>query len=314
MKLRILSISLVVITATILINGQVGAPLYPLVNSSQNGSISGGGTINGNVTINGTETINCGTVTASTPCLTTNQTWNNAAVNFIANRFIVTDTASGASSLIFQILGGAAGTTSEFTIDKSGNATIAGNLQSNSFATINGNITTTNGFIRAGAANSTSPAGGDIVANRGGVPGSGVVFFGGSANLHYIFYDGAVFNITDPAIIVGGYGPVTKATQSTAPTATTFCTSPSIPTNNGTAAFTVNVGTSCATSVATITFPTATTSWVVNCSNVTVPATNVVSQTGGTTTTATLTNYSRTTGLAANWTDSNILRCQATGY
>lgn len=97
-------------------------------------------------------------------------------------------------------------------------------------------------------------------------------------------------------------------------TATTFCTSPSV-TGTNTLAFSINVGTSCATSTATMTFPaTATNGWKVDCVNVTANATNVVSQTGGSTTTATLTNYVRTTGVAGNWTDSNVLRCNAMGY
>lgn len=100
----------------------------------------------------------------------------------------------------------------------------------------------------------------------------------------------------------------------TAPVATTFCTSPSVPASNGTAAFTINVGTACASSVGTITLPTATTGWIVDCHNVTAPATNIVEQTGGTGTTATVTNYVRTTGVAGNWTDSNVLRCTALAY
>ena len=60
--------------------------------------------------------------------------------------------------------------------------------------------------------------------------------------------------------------------------------------------------------------PTATTGWVCHFANVTAPASNVPSQTGGTTTTVTLTNYSRTTGLAANWTDSNVIRAMCTAY
>jgi hypothetical protein len=102
--------------------------------------------------------------------------------------------------------------------------------------------------------------------------------------------------------------------SATAPTATTFCTTPSIPANNGTAAFTVGVGTSCATSVGTITLPAAATGWVAVCQNVTNPATNVVAQTGGSTTTVTVTNYARTTGIASNWTDSDVLRCLAHAY
>jgi len=110
------------------------------------------------------------------------------------------------------------------------------------------------------------------------------------------------------------YLPTNILSSNTAPVATTFCTSPSIPANNGTAAFTINVGTACATSVGTITMPTATTGWVCHFANVTAPASNVPSQTGGTTTTVTLTNYARTTGLAANWTDSNIIRAMCTAY
>ncbi len=100
----------------------------------------------------------------------------------------------------------------------------------------------------------------------------------------------------------------------TSPTATTFCTSPTVPSNNGTFAFTINVGTGCATSVGTITFPAATTGWVVKCMDVTTPASYVIDQTGGTATTATITAYARTTGLASNWTSSDVLRCMAVAY
>lgn len=112
----------------------------------------------------------------------------------------------------------------------------------------------------------------------------------------------------------GGYYLVNALSLPTAPVATTFCTSPSIPANNGTAAFTINVGTSCGSSTGTITLPAATTGWVCDFHNVTAPATNIVEMTGGTTTTVTLTNYVRTTGVAGNWTDSNIIRAKCTAY
>jgi hypothetical protein len=102
--------------------------------------------------------------------------------------------------------------------------------------------------------------------------------------------------------------------STTAPTATTFCTSPSIVANNGTAAFTINVGTSCATSTGTITMPAATTGWVCDFHDVTTPASYKPEQTGGTTTTVTLTNYSRTTGVAANWVASSVIRAQCSAY
>lgn len=125
-----------------------------------------------------------------------------------------------------------------------------------------------------------------------------------------------VAGISTTLSVKGGAGFIltNRLSSSTAPVATTFCTTPSIPANNGTAAFTINVGTACATSVGTITMPTATTGWVCHFANVTAPASNTPSQTGGTTTTVTLTNYARTTGLAANWTDSNVIRAMCTAY
>lgn len=103
--------------------------------------------------------------------------------------------------------------------------------------------------------------------------------------------------------------------STTAPVATTFCaTSPSIPANNGTAAFTINVGTSCSTSVGTITMPSATTGWVCHFADVTSSASNNPKQTGGTQTTVTLTNYSQTAGTATNWTASEVLRAMCTAY
>lgn len=113
----------------------------------------------------------------------------------------------------------------------------------------------------------------------------------------------------------GSFGVATKAWVRTAPTvAAGFCTSPAIAASNGTAAFAVTIGTGCAGSTGSVTLPTATTAWVCTGFNVTAPATNVIGQTGGTTTTATFTNYARTTGLAANWTDSDSIRFQCTGY
>lgn len=126
----------------------------------------------------------------------------------------------------------------------------------------------------------------------------------------------AALTTTGSVFVTGAgsaFGVGNTSMVNTSPTATTFCTTPVV-TANGTAAFQVNVGTACATSTATITLPAATTAWVADCHNVTVPASNVVEQTGGTTTTITLTNYARTTGLASNWTDGHVIRCKAMAY
>ena len=102
--------------------------------------------------------------------------------------------------------------------------------------------------------------------------------------------------------------------SATAPTVSGFGTSPSVPNANGTAAFTINVGTGGTASTGTINLPTAATGWVVQCQDVTNPASFITSQTGGTTTTATVTNYDRATGLAIAWTASDVLRCSARAY
>lgn len=107
----------------------------------------------------------------------------------------------------------------------------------------------------------------------------------------------------------------TLMVSSTAPTiASGFCTSPTVPNANGTAAFTVNVGSACAGSTGVITMPTAATGWVCSAYNITTPATNVVNQTAGTTTSVTVTNYVRTTGVAGNFTSSDVLRFQCSAY
>lgn len=102
--------------------------------------------------------------------------------------------------------------------------------------------------------------------------------------------------------------------STTAPTVSGFCTSPSVPANNGTWAFTINVGTACAASTGTITLPAATTGWICDLHDVTTPTTNIVEMTGGTTTTVTVQNYVRTTGIAGNFTTSDVLRVKCSAY
>lgn len=108
----------------------------------------------------------------------------------------------------------------------------------------------------------------------------------------------------------------TKLTMATGvPTLTGgFCTSPSVVTANGTAAFALNVGSACATGAGTITLPAATTGWSCNFSDITAPGTNVVAQTGGTTTTATIQNYLRTTGATANFGSGDVIRGSCVGF
>lgn len=102
--------------------------------------------------------------------------------------------------------------------------------------------------------------------------------------------------------------------SATAPTVTGFGSSPSVPNNNGTSAFTVNVGTGGTANTGSVTLPAAATGWVCTAQDVTTPASFVTAQTGGTTTTATFANYSRTTGLITAWTASDVLRVSCFAY
>jgi hypothetical protein len=64
------------------------------------------------------QTINAGTLT--TAALTLSQTWNNAGVTCRGLEVSVTNTNSAADSTLFRVLGGAAGTSMLFNIDKNG--------------------------------------------------------------------------------------------------------------------------------------------------------------------------------------------------
>ncbi len=125
--------------------------------------------------------------------------------------------------------------------------------------------------------------------------------------------------VVHSSIVAGLYGyylgsPATLLDSTTAPTVTGFCTSPSVPAANGTAAFSIGVGTACAGSTGTISLPSNTNGWVCDCHAITTPASQYMEQTGGTTQTCTMQNYSRTLGTALNFTDSDVYRCTARGY
>jgi len=64
--------------------------------------------------------IPAGTATTAVSPLSVTQTWNNAATTFPGFKLTITDTASAAGSLAFQILGGAAGATQLLGVRKDG--------------------------------------------------------------------------------------------------------------------------------------------------------------------------------------------------
>lgn len=100
--------------------------------------------------------------------------------------------------------------------------------------------------------------------------------------------------------------------SSTAPTiASDFGTDAAIAAANGTAAFTVNVGTGGTATSGVLTLPAATTGWICHVENRTAVAANVADartvQIAATTTTVTVENQTISTGAALAWTASDVL-------
>lgn len=97
-----------------------------------------------------------------------------------------------------------------------------------------------------------------------------------------------------------------------------FGTSPSIVVHNGTAAFTVNVGTGGTASSGVITMPAAQNGWVAFITNVTANAANRANvdtvQTASTTNSITIQSQTISTGAATAWAANDILRIIAFAY
>lgn len=102
----------------------------------------------------------------------------------------------------------------------------------------------------------------------------------------------------------------------TAPTiASGFGSSPSVPTANGTAAFTVNVGTGGTASSGVLTMPAATTGWDCKVTPNGAPQAAAVTYSAPTSTTSvTITNYTLTTGSVLAWAASTVLNVSCHGY
>lgn len=92
-----------------------------------------------------------------------------------------------------------------------------------------------------------------------------------------------------------------------------FGTSPSVTNSNGSAAFTINVGTGGTANSGVIGLPTASNGWVCYCQDITTPGANMTRMTASTTTSCTVSNVAMSTGSAAAWTASDILHCIAMG-
>jgi hypothetical protein len=155
----------------------------------------------------------------------------------------------------------------------------------------------------------------------------GIFTDGGSSPKNYfaitrsadVITDVSIGNATDNNTVTFlGNGAVTLAgaikmpnllSSPTAPTISSgFGTSPSVTHNNGTASFSINVGTGGSATSGVVGLPTASNAWACSAADTGTTPTGQTEQTATSTTTATLTNYSRTTGLAAAWTASEIIQ------
>lgn len=103
--------------------------------------------------------------------------------------------------------------------------------------------------------------------------------------------------------------------SSTAPTIASACgTSPSVSGNNGTAAFTITIGSGGTDQTCVITMPAAAAGWAADATDVTSNSTRVVSQTASSTTSITLQSYSRTTGLGAAFGAADVIAVKAIAW
>jgi hypothetical protein len=150
--------------------------------------------------------------------------------------------------------------------------------------------TATSGLNVGIGVNPTSPQTGDVwLTATGGWFRIGSVTYSAALTAQPVFYPAA------PTVASG------------------FCTSPTISAPNGTAAFTLTIGTGCAGGVGVLTMPTTATGWVCHFNDLTTPA-NVPVQTSSGVTQVGITNYARNTGATQNFTNSDVINAQCTAF
>ena len=213
-------------------------------------------------------------------------------------------------------------------------ASITPNLDSGSFIDV---ATITSGFTINDPTGTAAQNGDILVVNlRNEATGGFTVTFGSA----YTTKASVITVANVPTTILFRYGPasvwreLSRSTNivgtinattgkllysGTAPTISSgFGTSPSVSQNNGTAGFTINVGTGGSASGGTVGMPTATNAWTCHVQNVTAQAANRADQhtvqTGGTASTVSVQNQTISTGAALAWTASDTIRLSCFAY
>ena len=118
---------------------------------------------------------------------------------------------------------------------------------------------------------------------------------------------------TQRLLVAGGYSVASVMVSGTAPTVPVACTTPTVVNSNGTAAFEIDVGSTCAgVTTLVVTMPAVTNSYHCTVVNLTT-GTMAPEMTAATSTSITITNFQRTTGLAADWADGANVSIGCTG-
>lgn len=269
-------------------------------------------------------TIAAGTAaTNARRALSISQTWTDGTssnIGIVGNFDMgATGTATGK---LLSLQAGAAGTTEAFAVSQNGTITFTSSSA--------GDVITATGV---GGGINISGTGGDAIYTRGvsRFGSTGYLAFtlnnnmtGGDATSLSVISAGVLGVGTGTAASIAGgmqmasigFNSGKVAVSATAPTiASGGCTSPTVTNNNGTAYFTIDVGTSCSGSQPVVfTLPAATTGWHCYARNVTNGATSAPAQTGAiSTTSVTITNFVRTTGVAGAWTDGDDVTVSCLG-
>ena len=269
-----------------------------------------------------------GTATTNVPALSVTRTNNNAAV-VTGVKFTFTDTTSAAGFLPFQVLGGASGTTNLLSLGKAGEF-IASSDTGSSVGSV-GFVGTEQMYLFNSNANAVARSYTNsriaLDSNQLGLSlGSGMGVTWLATTSHSSFTKDTGLTRIGAGVLGVGTGTAasvagtlaatnyriasTPVILGTAPTlASGGCTSAAMVNNNGTAYFTAGVGTSCSGSQPLVfTLPAATTGWNCYARNATNPASSIPRQSSAVSTTSvTITNYAATTGLAAAWTDADVV-------
>jgi hypothetical protein len=154
----------------------------------------------------------------------------------------------------------------------------------------------------------------NFAGNGATTPNKTIRVQGGKLQVVNSGYSGVVFGLDDSGGIYPASGNI--LISSTAPAISSgFGGTPSIPNNNGTAAFEVNVGTGGTASSGVVGLPTAAHGWTCAANDETTTSATVfmTKQTASTTASVTFTNYN-TSGATAAWAANDILHVSCMAY